>query len=41
VTVGATSPSVPDGVDVLPWLGGDGFGALVPPPAAERVGARP
>ncbi len=43
VTVGAGAPStsVPDVVDVYPWLGNDGFGALVPPVAAERVGARP
>jgi len=41
VTVGAGAPSVPDAVDVYPWLGSDGFGALGPPMAAERVGARP
>jgi len=43
VTIGAaaSSPSVPDGVDVYPWFGTDGFGALVAPPAADRVGARP
>ena len=41
IGAGASSPSVPDGVDVYPWFGTDGFGALVSPPAADRVGARP